>query len=238
MKLGEQHPSHKSFLKQCAVIAGTLALLLLSSASVAQAQTFTVLHNFTGGLDGASPYTGLTINRNGDLYGTTAYGGLLVNDCHITNGCGTIFKLARQGSGFIFHPLYQFQGFPSGDGASPQGRVIIGADGALYGTTPAGGDSGQDCGVGCGTVFKLTPPPNFCQSFSCTWKETILYHFTGGTNGAGPLGELAFDGAGNLYGSTFGGGTGGEFGGIVYELTPVGARPSSTTFPRAGPSAE
>ena len=63
----------------------------------AQAQTFTVLHNFTGGLDGANPYTGLTMDRSGNFYGTTAYGGSQSDDCHVVGGCGTVFKLARQG---------------------------------------------------------------------------------------------------------------------------------------------
>jgi len=200
---------------------GMTGILLLLSA-VAQAQTFTVLHNFTGGLDGANPYTGLTMDRAGNLYGTALYGGLQVNDCHITNGCGTVFKLAKQGSGWIFRPLYQFQGFPSGDGANPLGRVIFGPDGALYGTTAYGGLTAEGCGTtqpGCGTVFKLSPPPTPCRSFTCNWEETQIYNFTG-TPGDGiqPQGEIEFDAAGNLYGSTY---VGGSAGGTVYKLTHV-----------------
>ena len=135
----------------------------------ALAQTFQVLHYFTGGLDGAHPYTGLTMDRAGNLYGTAEYGGSQANDCHIVGGCGTVFEMVHQGAGFIFRPLYQFQGFPSGDGANPLSRVIVGPDGALYGTTAFGGETGEGCGdeePGCGTVFKLTPPPTFCKSFT------------------------------------------------------------------------
>jgi uncharacterized repeat protein (TIGR03803 family) len=214
----------------------------------AQAQTFTVLHNFTGGLDGANPSTGgldganpstgLTIDGAGNLYGTAQYGGFEGNDCYLTSGCGTIFKLTPSGTGWIFRPLYQFQGFPSGDGTQPESRVIIGVDGSLYGTTNQGGGTGQNCGVGCGIVFKLTPPPTFCRSFQCSWHETILYSFTGTPDGVGPSGELAFDGAGNLYGTTRSGGTGGYFGGIVYELTPAQGSWSETilyNFPEGVP---
>ena len=185
-----------------------------------QAQTFTVLHNFSGGLDGSTPYTGLTMDRAGNLYGTAQYGGFQGNDCHLTNGCGTVFKLARQGAGFIFRPLYQFQGFPSGDGANPLGRVIVGPDGALYGTTAYGGENGEGCGgtqPGCGTVFQLTPPPTFCKGVICNWEETRIYNFTGPSDGALPRGEIAFDPAGNLYGTTESGG----HGGVAYELTPA-----------------
>ena len=203
------------------IVAAMPLLCLLLFAVMAQAQTFTVLHKFTNGLDGAHPYTGLTIDRAGNLYGTAEYGGSQANDCHIVSGCGTVFELVHQGAGFIFRPLYQFQGFPSGDGANPQGRVIVGPDGALYGTTAYGGEDGS-CGdeePGCGTVFKLTPPPTFCKSFTCNWEETQLYNFTGTGDGAGPSGEIAFDSAGNLYGTTYDGAS--EFGGTVYELTPA-----------------
>lgn len=197
------------------------ASFVLSVAAAVHAQTFTVLHNFTGGSDGSGPQTGLTMDRAGNLYGTACYGGTQANDCHITGGCGTIFELVRGGSGFIFRPLYQFQGFPTGDGATPQGRVIFGPEGALYGTTAFGGLQGNGCGSeqpGCGTVFKLTPPASICKSFTCNWQETQLYDFTGDENGDAPFGEIAFDAAGNLYGTTYAGGAGG---GAAYQLKPA-----------------
>ena len=203
-------------------IATIAALVLFLAVSAAQAQTFQVLHNFTNGLDGANPYTGLTMDRAGNLYGTAEYGGSQANDCHIVGGCGTVFELAHQGAGFIFRPLYQFQGFPSGDGANPQGRVIFGPDGALYGTTSYGGQTGEGCGdeePGCGTVFKLSPQPTFCKSFTCNWQETQLHNFAGPSDGDLPRGEIAFDTAGNLYGATELNGPGGW--GTAYELTPA-----------------
>lgn len=225
--------------------ARTVALVFLAVLATlvavcpnAKAQTFQVLHNFTGGQDGANPYTGLTIDGAGNLYGTAEYGGFEGNDCFLTTGCGTIFKLTHSGTDWIFRPLYQFQGFPSGDGTQPEGRLIIGADGSLYGTANQGGRTGQNCGVGCGIVFKLTPPATFCRSFSCSWHETLLYSFAGTPDGAGPSGELAFDGTGNLYGTTRSGGTGGEFGGIVYELSPAQGGWSETilyNFPEGVP---
>ena len=143
MKRCEQHQGCNLSLRRRVITAIALSSFLLTGMSAAHAQTFTVLHNFTGGLDGANPYAGLTMDRAGNLYGTSLHGGLQTDDCQITNGCGTVFELARQGGRFIFRPLYQFQGFPSpsGDGANPLGRVIIGPDGALYGTTEFGGSN-------------------------------------------------------------------------------------------------
>jgi uncharacterized repeat protein (TIGR03803 family) len=203
----------------------------------AQAQTFTVIHNFTGGLDGKTPHTGLTIDRSGNLYGTTVFGGFMGEDCDDggPGGCGVIFKMAYKGSGWVFAPLYQFRGYPTGDGANPYGRVIIGADGALYGTTGYGGQNPSGCHsallqLGCGTIFKLTPPATFCRSISCSWNETQLYVFAtnGGSDGGIPEGEIAFDAAGNLYGSTFTGGQGDA--GTAYKLTPTGELTTLNSF--------
>ena len=203
-------------------IFGTLAAAIVF-VSMSQAQTFTVLHDFTGGMDGANPHTGLTMDSAGNLYGTTLAGGLQINDCSEMNGCGTVFKLSRQGSGFIFRPLYQFHGhIPNGDGAGPLGRVIFGPDGALYGTTAYGGTSAVNCpapDIGCGSVFKLTPPPTPCRSFTCNWQETQLHSFVMATDGGFPQGEIAFDSVGNLYGAAETGGSAGA--GTVYELSPA-----------------
>ncbi|MFZ0311873.1 MAG: choice-of-anchor tandem repeat GloVer-containing protein [Candidatus Korobacteraceae bacterium] len=203
------------------VAATAIATLLLVAATPAQAQTFTVLHNFTGALDGKFPNTGLTMDSAGNLYGTTAYGGFYGNDClgaGGNTGCGTIFKLVHKSAGWVFNPLYQFLGDSTGDGASPLGRVIFGPDGALYGTAAYGGLQTSGCN-GCGTVFKLTPPPQVCRGVLCSWDETQLYAFSGG-DGAFPMGEIAFDAAGNLYGATQSGGPGG-YQGTAFELTPA-----------------
>ena len=195
-------------------------LLVLLTPQPAQAQTFKVIHTFTGGADGAWPYAGLTMDRAGNLYGTAQAGGggnLRSSGCG-GSGCGTVFKLVPRGSGWVFTTLYSFQG--GSDGAVPTARVIFGPDGSLYGTTSVGG-------AGYGTVFKLQPPLVACKSALCPWTETVLYRFTGGSDGANPGGgDLIFDKAGNLYGTAqYGGYEGGscsETGGcgVVFELTP------------------
>ena len=176
------------------------------------AQTFQVIHTFTGGTDGADPTVGLTVDRGGNLYGTTYSGG--------TGGDGTVFRLKNPGSGWIFQSLYSFSG---PDGANPDGRVIFGPDGALYGSTKYGGNSCSSST--CGTVFKLTPSASFCRSVSCPWSETVLYEFAGGRTGQWPTGDLVFDPQGNIYGTTStAGGLACSLGygcGTVYELAPA-----------------
>lgn len=101
----------------------------------------TVLHNFTGGWAGQTPWGGLTIDANGNLYGTTANGGGAA--CFL--GCGTVFEFSNTGK---FTVLHRFKSFP--DGANPQGKMVIDGSGNLYGTTMNGGEGG-------GVVFKITP---------------------------------------------------------------------------------
>ncbi len=191
----------------------TVALLILLALTLVatratQAQTFSVIHAFSGGPDGANPFAGVTIDGAGNLYGTAAAGGA---------GYGTVFRLSRLGPSWILTPLYQFAS--ANDGAAPWAGVTIGPNGNLYGTTAAGGNqSCQQSGfAGCGTVFKLSPPARACRSVICSWTET-KYAFNG-SNGANPFARVVFDHAGNLYGTTFDGGNGS---GLVYELTPSG----------------
>jgi len=189
--------------------------ILLFAAIGAHAQTETVLHNFTGGPDGALPYAGLVMDRSGNLYGTTSAGG----STSCPGGCGTVFKLSLHGSSWILSTLYAFQG--GADGQSPLAPLLIASDGTLYGTTFAGG--GASCvtefGNGCGTVFRLRPQPNRCAAISCPWIETVLYRFSGGADGGNPdMGPLVLDTSGNLFGTTQIGGSAGA--GTVFELTP------------------
>ena len=118
-------------------MAGALTLLFLSV--LAQAQTFQVLYNFTGGRDGANPLGGLTAGANGNLYGTASAGANQVYGCgnssYGNTGCGSVFELARSGSGWILRPLYDFQG--GADSGNPSNILTFGPDGALYST--AGG---------------------------------------------------------------------------------------------------
>jgi hypothetical protein len=188
-----------------ALAMATVFALTVVLAQSAQAQTFKVIHNFTGGLDGAVPEAGLTLDETGNLYGTAAAGGA---------GYGTVFSLAHRGPGWILNPLYSFQG--SSDGDFPIARVIFGPDGSLYGTTMLGGVEGCDYGQGCGTVFNLRPQPTACKAALCPWIETVLYRFTQGDDGGDPFAEVVFDKAGNIYGTAYNGGVGGN--GVVYEL--------------------
>ena len=116
-------------------------VLVLGLAAIvpprARAQTFSVVHTFTGGSDGASPLSGFTINAKGNLYGTTNAGG--------ASGAGTVFMLTHYGTEVV---LYSFAG--GADGANPQASLIMDSAGNLYGTTNTGGTTSV------GTVFEVT----------------------------------------------------------------------------------
>ena len=158
------------------------------------------------------------MDRNGNLYGTSNAAG--------SHGYGAVYKATKgSGGGFVTLPLYEFAG--GNDGSLPAARVVFGPEGALYGTTSEGGGSGCN-GVGCGTVFKLTPTPTACKSALCPWIETVLYRFTGGADGAVPeYGDLIFDSAGAIYGTTS---SGAYDYGTVYKLTNSGGNWTETTL--------
>jgi uncharacterized repeat protein (TIGR03803 family) len=155
----------------------------------------TVLYTFTGGADGMWLYAGVIRDSAGNLYGTT-YGGGAAN-------AGVVFKLDTAGNETV---LYNFTG--GIDGAGPQAGVIRDSAGNLYGT--AGGGIVSACQRGCGVVYKL----------DTAGRETVLYTFTGGADGANPSAGVIGDSAGNLYGTTSGGGTAGY--GVVYKLDKAG----------------
>jgi uncharacterized repeat protein (TIGR03803 family) len=189
-----------------ALVLAIVFVLALGMAQSAQAQTYQLLYNFTGGPDGAYPQAGLTMDRTGNLYGTAYEGG--------GSNRGTVFKLARKGSGWVFSSLYSFTG--QLDGGAPIARVVFGPNGSLYGTTEFGG---RNCGEGCGTVFNLKPSPTRCTTVLCPWSETVIYRFSGSSDGANPgYGDLTFDSSGHIYGTTFFGGNNAD--GVVYKLTP------------------
>jgi len=184
----------------------------------------TVLHTFTGGADGYAPYGNLLLDAAGDLYGTAVGGGDVSGFCSNVGGflgCGTVFKLDRTGKFTVLHT------FKNGaDGAGPNGFLVLDNAGNLYGMTFYGGDLSGCSGLGCGVVFKVGK----------SGKETVLYRFKGGADGAGPYAGVVGDAAGNLYGTTV---LGGEFTdplcisvgcGVAFKLDPTGKETVLHTF--------
>ena len=163
-----------SFRPAIAALATAIAFgLTVGATQSAQAQTFTVLHAFTDGADGSTPYgVGLTMDAAGNLYGGASYGGQ-TGQCSYQGSCGVIYRLSRKGSGWIFNTLYEFTGT---DGEQPDAPLVFGPDGALYSTTYYGGSYSCIDG-GCGVVYSLRPPPTSCKSADCPWTETVLHQF-------------------------------------------------------------
>jgi uncharacterized repeat protein (TIGR03803 family) len=184
----------------CGLVAA--CFFLAATSHPAQAQSFSVLHSFSGN-DGESPYAGPTLDSGGHLYGTTYVGGL--------HGAGSVYKLSQHGSSWLLNPLYSFSG--EADGAGPGfGAVAIGPNGTLYGTTEGGGIFG--------VVYNLGPRPNPCPSILCSWIDNVLHTFGRGGDGSQPVNGVVFDAAGNLYGTLNIGGAGDN--GAVYEMTKSG----------------
>ncbi len=179
-----------------------------------------VLYAFQGDSDGAFPMGGLVMDGSGNLYGTTSAGGL--STCE---NCGTVFELSPQQEGaWLETVLYRFT--DGTDGGSPESSLIFDQSGNLYGTTFYGGVGCGLSGIGCGTVFELSPPP----TPSGDWAETTLhafnFNFPQSADGAFPVGGVVFDNSGNLYGTTS---VGGDFEcydsqeqgcGTVFQLKP------------------
>ena len=167
-----------------------------------------LLHSFdNNGQDGIGPTGGLIFDSAGNLYGTTVEGGKSGTHC-LSLGCGTVFELSPQaGGGWTEKVLHDFKDNGE-DGYIPYAGLVIDAAGNLYGTTWSGGADLW------GTVFELTPQAGG------VWAEKILHNFKdNGEDGSSPFAGLVFNGTGDLYGTTW---TGGSFGGgTVFELTPT-----------------
>lgn len=198
----------------CFIVAAVL--FALAAGTLASTQTFQVLHNFTNGADGSGPLTGLTMSVTGDLYGTAHYR---------RGGYGSVYRLKREGQGWIFSTLYDFAGANSG--AYPYARPLIASDGSLYGTAETGPDFGC-LGSGCGVLYHLRPQPTFQRSATMPWLNTVVLNFGQYGNGAGgldPQGDLTTDLLGNIYGTTTHGGPycGPDNGcGVVYAISQIG----------------
>ena len=202
-------------------IACVAAVFCVANAVAGQAQTFTTLHSFDVS-DGYSPYYGTLVQgTDGNLYGTTTYGGTLNGN---VGGNGTVFKITRQGK---LTTLYDFCAQTNNgvcaDGESAQAGVIQAANGKFYGTTAFGGNPYGVGGCinpdGCGTVFEMTPAGNL----------TTLYNFCSQANcadGASPeAAGLIQASNGNIYGATplYADNNGAVNGGTIFSIAPAGA---------------
>jgi uncharacterized repeat protein (TIGR03803 family) len=152
---------------------------------------YKVLYEFTGGADGGGPYGDLLLDHAGNLYGSATFGGAF--------GQGAIFRVTPAGKETV---LYSFTG--GADGGVPVG-LSLDDSGTFYGMTQVGGD------YGAGVAFRLSPQGMY----------TVLHSFGGTDDGILPTASPIQDSAGNLYGTTLGGGTYGA--GNVFELSPTGA---------------
>ena len=184
-----------------------VAVLMIFTIQTVRAQVFTVVHHFNGfPNDGAFPLTNLVQDTAGNLYGTTSQAG--------TFGGGTVFKLDPTGKKTVLFNFFKDTRLDAG--FHPFAGLTLDAAGNLYGTTVTGGDHTCDPPFGCGTVFKLDP----------TGRLTVLHRFHG-LDGDQPFAGLVLDAAGNLYGTTAGGGVStfcnGFIGcGVVFKLDTTG----------------
>ncbi len=184
---------------------------------------FNILHQFSGDPDGSIPASAPTLGPDGNLYGTTLWGGM--GKCVPARGCGTVYEIGlsdcRSGPCTPSENiLYRFTG--NSDGAKPDGDdVIFDASGNLYGTTSEGGNTQQNAGYG--VVWEL-------MRSSGGWTEKVLYPFNGGADGAHPQAGVTLDSAGKLYGVTVRGGHDSPLCslfeapgcGVVFQLVPSG----------------
>ena len=196
-------------LVHCPARLAAFAILLLASAAWGAAPQEKTIYSFQSGNDGAIPSANLVADSLGNLYGMTEVGGGSPNCGQIggqNTGCGTIFKLTppvKSGGAWTESILYSFQG--SSDGSQPTGGLTIDAAGNLYGIAGGGLSTCQ-----CGVIFELT------RNTGGTWEQAVLYTFTNGPGGGYPIGTLALDSTGHLYGIT----SALNNCGVVFEATP------------------
>ena len=217
----------KTHLQSAISLLGLFVAVIALSVSASAEWKEKVLYSFQGTPDGLYPIGALAFDKAGNLYGATSWGG--ADNCPGIGQCGTVYQLqppAQKGGAWSENELHIFKGKNSNDGETPAGGVIFDASGNLYGTTAYGGSG--SCTllgglVGCGTVYKMTPP----KTEGNAWTESVVYSFKGGKDGYLPNGDLTFDSAGNLYGATQYGGSYGSYNsplyqycGTIFELSP------------------
>jgi len=189
-------------MKSKAIIGVSLLALFASLGTAAHAQTYSVIHSFTGQNGGAFPKAGVTLH-GGSIYGTTTEGGQ-------PYAYGNVYQLTRLGDNWAPTQLYIFTSGSDGFGA--QARPVFGPDGHLYGTVT---DFPSE-------VYKLTPPLSICKTANCFWNFNVAYKF--GVNdpleGIG-YGDLVWDQQGNIYG-TADSSSQRQHPGAVWELSPSG----------------
>lgn len=187
------------------LFAALSSVILLVAVAHTQSYTETTLHNFgVSPTDGQFPMGRVVLDKAGNLYGVTTRGG---GTAACSGGCGVVFKLDSAGKETILH---RFRG--GADGENPFSPLTIDADGNLYGMTPTGGVATKSFPQGIGIVFRI----------SAAGQYSILYKFRSESDGMFPGGRLTLDSAGNLYGTTFEGGTFDL--GTVFKLTPKGIK--------------
>jgi uncharacterized repeat protein (TIGR03803 family) len=172
-----------------------------------------VLYRFKGGNDGANPVAGLSVDKSGNLYGTTLNGGVY--------GYGTVFELIKTQSKYTESVLYSFTG--GTDGANPVSGVTV-LNSSLFGTASLGGDStclNPDDTYGCGTVFRIAPVSD--ATGRIRWKESTIHSFEMQDDGGVPYAGLT-EWLGDLYGAATSGGDGLGGGGTVFELVHSGKK--------------
>ena len=196
-----------------------VAILCVLSAIPTAAQTFSVIHNFTGN-DGYRPDSGVILDRGGTIYGATAFGGnQRCGSGHDPGsggggpaGCGVVFRLKKQGNSWVETPLWDFTGI-NGSYTTTPGELTIGPNGSLYGPELLGGNEEG------GRVYNLRPGSSAPSSVIAPWNYAPVWDFCNGNDACYPN-KVVFDAAGNMYGSSTYGGNSNL--GAVWEMTPAG----------------
>jgi uncharacterized repeat protein (TIGR03803 family) len=189
------------------------------------AWTETILYSFPTMKQGYFPGGSVVFDKAGNLYGATSFGGTKGTTCDPFYGgqCGVVFEISppkQKGGAWTQKVLHDFAGIASGkqygDGAEPNGGLVLDTKGTIYGTSYIGGyNCPHNSNQGCGTVFELKPP----TKKGGAWREMVLHHFNRtNSDGGNPMAGLAFGSDEKLYGTTLNGGP--EGGGIVFRLTP------------------